>query len=442
MKLSNKIIKKYIFIIISILVDTLILLTCLRLSMELYIIINTLQSPENFQNRYYWIVILTLCMLLYEKIYHIRFDFWEEIKKIFSSIGLALLTILVLFSLSEVDDLYSKTIIIVYFALAMILLPVIKRVFKRILFRYDYFKLNIKIISKEKNYKILANEFNKNWYLGLKTTPDVSELIIINSRDFQLKELENLIQLYTHQTKDVFVIPYVHNIDFSHATIIDYSNIRLSAIHIENQLMTYQNIIIKSISEKFLVLLLLPFILCVHIIIVLLIRFDSTGKIIFKQKRLGKDGKEFSCYKYRTMYENSDNLLAEYLERNPDEVEHYKIYHKYKNDPRITKIGRFLRNSSLDEFPQFFNVLRGDMNLIGPRPYMLNEKVKIKSSEDLILKVKPGITGLWQVNGRSGLTFKQRVELDKQYIQNWSLWIDFVIFLKTIKVVLSKIGAK
>ena len=138
-----------------------------------------------------------------------------------------------------------------------------------------------------------------------------------------------------------------------------------------------------------------------------------------------------------------NEILEKYLKENPKEIEYYKTYHKYQNDPRITKIGTFLRATSLDEFPQFFNILRGDMNLIGPRPYMLSEKEKIgKINEDTILKVKPGITGLWQVSGRNELTFQERINLDKWYIQNWSLWMDFVIFMKTINVVLSKVGAK
>jgi undecaprenyl-phosphate galactose phosphotransferase len=143
------------------------------------------------------------------------------------------------------------------------------------------------------------------------------------------------------------------------------------------------------------------------------------------------------------MYEDSQNILDEYLLKNPHEVEYFSKYHKYANDPRITRIGNFLRKTSLDELPQFFNILKGDMNLIGPRPYMLNELNEIqKSEQEIILKVKPGLTGLWQVSGRNELTFKKRVDLDIWYIQNWSLWMDFVIFIKTIKVVLLKVGAK
>jgi undecaprenyl-phosphate galactose phosphotransferase len=202
-------------------------------------------------------------------------------------------------------------------------------------------------------------------------------------------------------------------------------------------------VFLKTLSEKFLVLLVFPFALCLHLILVVLIRLESKGNAIFKQKRFGKNGKVFSCYKYRSMYQNGDEILREYLRNNPEEVAYYEIYHKYRNDPRVTKIGKILRASSLDELPQFYNILRGDMNLIGPRPYMLSEREKIGLyNEDIILKVKPGITGLWQVLGRNNLSFQERIELDKWYIQNWSLWIDFVIFMKTIKVVLSKVGAR
>jgi len=142
------------------------------------------------------------------------------------------------------------------------------------------------------------------------------------------------------------------------------------------------------------------------------------------------------------MYENSNELLKTYLAKHPEEIEYYEKYHKYKNDPRITKIGKILRATSLDELPQIINVLKGEMSIVGPRPYMLNELDKLGSFKEFILKVKPGITGLWQVSGRNNLTFKERNELEVWYIKNWSLWLDFVILIKTIKVVLLKVGAK
>lgn len=143
------------------------------------------------------------------------------------------------------------------------------------------------------------------------------------------------------------------------------------------------------------------------------------------------------------MYVDNEEILSNYLKDNPSEIDYYNTYHKYHNDPRVTKVGNFLRKTSLDELPQFYNILKGNMNLIGPRPYMLSEKDKIgEFRAQTILKTNPGITGLWQVSGRNELTFEDRLELDVWYIQNWSLWIDFVIFIKTIKVILTKVGAK
>jgi undecaprenyl-phosphate galactose phosphotransferase len=141
------------------------------------------------------------------------------------------------------------------------------------------------------------------------------------------------------------------------------------------------------------------------------------------------------------MFEESDDRLTTYLKQHPEEVEFYNIYHKYKNDPRITNIGHTLRRTSLDELPQIFNVFKNEMSFIGPRPYMLNEKEKIGEKADTVLTVRPGITGLWQVSGRSDVDFHSRVKLDVWYIRNWNLWMDMVILLKTIKTVLIKEGA-
>jgi undecaprenyl-phosphate galactose phosphotransferase len=142
------------------------------------------------------------------------------------------------------------------------------------------------------------------------------------------------------------------------------------------------------------------------------------------------------------MYDNSEETLEHYLQDNPDEVSYYETYHKYKSDPRVTRVGALLRKSSLDELPQIINVLKAEMNLIGPRPYMVSEKDKIGEDVETILHVKPGLTGLWQISGRNDLDFFERVTLDVWYIQNWSLWLDFIIFIKTFVVLFTRRGAR
>ncbi|MBN2826006.1 MAG: sugar transferase, partial [Campylobacterales bacterium] len=230
---------------------------------------------------------------------------------------------------------------------------------------------------------------------------------------------------------------YMEEINFADADIIEYPNIRFSAIHVENRLLNIKNVMIKSLFEKLLILLSLPFVILVHIVVSMAIKLDSKGAVLYKQKRVGKHGKIFEIYKYRSMFVEGDEILRDYLDKHPQEVQYYKIYHKYQNDPRITRVGRFIRKTSIDEIPQFFNVFKGDMNLIGPRPYIQEELSQMSAVEKKrITQIKPGITGFWQINGRNDVSFLQRTKMDKWYIQNWSLWMDFVIFLKTFKVLI------
>lgn len=394
-------------------------------------------------DKYYWIIFLSIFMFIYEKIYFIRFDFWGDSKRVINSLFITFIVTMTVISLTKFSLDYSRGFLIIYFFVSIVIVLFFKRWMKRFLFRFDIFKVKVSIVGKEKQYDKIKEEVNKNWYFGYKINKKNYDIVLISSKYFSVDELQKMIKKYSKKTKDIYVIPFMDHLDFTHTSIVDYSNIRLSAIHIENRLLNFKNTFIKNIFEKTLVLIASPFIILVHFILLIFIKLDSRGPVLFKQKRFGKDAKSFSCYKYRTMYIENDKVLEKYLKENPDEIEYYEKYHKYKNDPRITKFGKFLRKTSLDEFPQFYNILRGDMNLIGPRPYMLSEQEKIgKIHEEVILEVKPGITGLWQVSGRNKLTFKERIELDKWYIQNWSLWMDFVIFLKTIKVVLSKVGAK
>lgn len=394
-------------------------------------------------SQFYWIIAIVLSISFFKKIYTSRYDFWGDLKALLYSYSLSIIIVLSVLVLADVSHNYEFSGIFKFFAIAFFLTLILKSSFKKILFSFDLFKTRVKLIAKEEHQEALENELQHNWYFGYQLCEESYEILLISSKAFEVDALQKQLRMYLCQTKDVYIIPYVDHVDFSHTTILDFSNVRLSAIHIENRLLNRENRLIKNIFEKALVLSIFPMVLMLHFLLWLVIRLDSSGSVIFKQKRLGKDGTTFSCYKYRTMYANSNEILENYLERNPQERLHYEKYHKYKNDPRITKFGKFLRKTSLDEFPQFYNILRGDMNLIGPRPYMIEEKQAIgENNLEIILAAKPGLTGLWQVNGRNELAFAQRVELDIWYIQNWSLWIDFVIFLKTLKVVLLKSGAK
>jgi lipopolysaccharide/colanic/teichoic acid biosynthesis glycosyltransferase len=167
------------------------------------------------------------------------------------------------------------------------------------------------------------------------------------------------------------------------------------------------------------------------------IKRDSPGPVIFKQQRVGKDGKTFTMYKFRTMVVNAEEILDELLSKNEADGPVFKI----KEDPRVTKSGKWLRKTSIDELPQLWNVLKGDMSLVGPRPPLEREVVQYDNYQRQRLSVKPGITCYWQVSGRSNTTFDEWVELDIKYIQEQSLWTDIKLLFKTIGAVLRKDGA-
>ena len=178
-----------------------------------------------------------------------------------------------------------------------------------------------------------------------------------------------------------------------------------------------------------------------YALLALIILIDSPGPVIFRQKRLAKNLRQFNVLKFRTMAQDAERKLEDLLQTDQAVKKEYEQYHKLETDPRITRVGKWLRRFSLDEIPQLWNVLKGEMSLVGPRAYMPSELNEMGEYAQIILRVHPGITGWWQVTGRHQNTFRQRLQMDEHYISNWSLSMDAYILLKTFWVVLSGSGA-
>jgi len=194
--------------------------------------------------------------------------------------------------------------------------------------------------------------------------------------------------------------------------------------------------IIDIVGSILLLILLSP----LFIIFSIMILIESSRPVFFRQERIGKNNKNFGALKFRSMINNAEQELKSYLENNPEAKKEYERFHKLSADPRITKVGKFLRKYSLDELPQLWNVLWGRMSLIGPRAYMPSELEEIGDFTNIILRVHPGMTGWWQVMGRHTTTFQARLRMDEYYISNWSLWMDLYIFYKTFWVVIQGTG--
>jgi Undecaprenyl-phosphate galactose phosphotransferase WbaP len=208
-----------------------------------------------------------------------------------------------------------------------------------------------------------------------------------------------------------------------------------------HKLKMFWNLAIKRFMELSFViaggLLIMPFLLS----IALLVKLSSPGTVLYGHRRLGKDRRYFNAYKFRSMVDNSQEVLQELLGQSPELRKEWEANHKLKNDPRVTAIGKFLRRTSFDEFPQLINILKGEMSLVGPRPVVDAEVEKYGRNFDYIFSVKPGLTGLWQVSGRSDTDYTERVAFDTYYLQSWSVWLDLWVLLKTIGVVFKGKGA-
>lgn len=199
--------------------------------------------------------------------------------------------------------------------------------------------------------------------------------------------------------------------------------------------------LVKRLLDILIVFSFLPCLLPLFLIVAAIVRLSSPGPILYRQRRIGRFGREFNLWKFRSMYVNGDEILRNYLQVNPEAAREWTQSRKLKIDPRVTRLGRLLRRTSLDELPQFLNILAGSMSLVGPRPIVSAEKAQYRDAYFFYASAKPGLTGLWQVSGRSNLTYHQRVALDEEYIRSWNLALDMQILWRTAGVVWDSHGA-
>jgi len=391
---------------------------------------------------FYPLYIIIFSLFTYEGIYTYRYDFWHESRIIFKVIIFSAILVFAYLAMTKLITDYSRLVIGMSFIIMMIMIPLAKNITKKLLYTLGLWQKKAKVYG---NDAFLTAEIYTNPYLGYikpkhNQEPDT---VFINSKEGDVKALRKIISSEIKGKHEVIFIPLMNDYNLTQSHIYELSNTRTNLIVFSNRLKSKYRLILKNIFDLLLSLMIFPFLIPIMLLIAFRLRLaEPNESIIFSQERLGKHGETFVCYKFRTMHENSDALLAKYLETHPEEIEYYQKYHKYQNDPRVTTLGHMLRKTSLDELPQLWNVFKNEMSFIGPRPYMLEESDKIGENKETILSVKPGITGLWQVSGRNDVDFKSRLHLDVWYIRNWNLWMDLVILIKTIKTVLVKDGAK
>lgn len=254
-------------------------------------------------------------------------------------------------------------------------------------------------------------------------------------------KLNSLIHTIQPHVRNLSFVPDLIGLPVNGIEVDSLFNERLMFMSLKNNLARPYNRFIKRVFDLVLTTIGVVLLSPVFLFLAVLIKLDSRGPVIFAHQRIGKDGKLFPCLKFRTMCVDADKKLKEYLAANPEARKEWEAEFKLKDDPRVTRVGKVLRKTSLDELPQLFNVLIGQMSLVGPRPIVTAEIPKYGPYIKDFYMVHPGITGMWQVNGRSDTTYEERVQMDSWYVRNWDVWLDIMLLWRTFGVVLQHKGA-
>ncbi|MEW6637424.1 MAG: undecaprenyl-phosphate galactose phosphotransferase WbaP, partial [Actinomycetota bacterium] len=271
------------------------------------------------------------------------------------------------------------------------------------------------------------------WLGGLEDAPVFAHASGINTavlavRGLRQAHTDSLADWASTRFERVIVVPSLAGLTTSAIAARDLSGVL--GVEVKHNLLDPRARRIKRAIDLFGVIVGGMLISPVLLALAVLIKLDSPGPVFFSQTRVGAQGREFRCWKFRTMRQDAEEMLLRLLETDPMLRAEWELSHKLQRDPRVTRIGQFLRKTSLDELPQLWNVLKGEMSLVGPRPIVEAEIPKYVGSYDLYTRVTPGITGLWQVRGRSSISYEERVSLDTYYVRNWSVWLDLIILFR------------
>ncbi len=440
-----------------------------------------LQVPFHVPFHYYitiwWIPLVYLAIYVYEGLYTRRSPYWDEVGRLFRADFIGTAAIFAILTLLKISEQYSRLLLLLMWLFMSLLHPIVRLWGKRILFKMKIWREKVAVWGTGPLAVSVANALISDRHMGLDLVGFISLSpadclpagIAGDPRFSMLGTMDEAIRnrTVTHATQIALAIEDLNPEDttarlndairyFRHILVVPSGlktpvlnteplhlfREQMMVLKIRNNLLSPVNRLIKRIFDLVLVFIMLPVLLPLGVILVILIRLESKGPAIYSQDRIGSRGRIFRLYKFRSMYLNNEEILRAHFRQHPEAEREWNQYKKIHGaDPRVTRIGRLIRKTSLDELPQLFNVLKGDMSLVGPRPYLPDERDEMEAHFNLIVEARPGISGLWQVSGRSNLEFRDRLRLDEWYVSNWTLWLDVEILIKTVGVVLRRKGA-
>ncbi|OBW93461.1 UDP-phosphate galactose phosphotransferase [Gallibacterium genomosp. 3] len=404
--------------------------------------------------------------------YTYRKPYWSELKEIIRTLIIFATFELAIIGFSKL--FFSRYFFVSIWIITLVIFPLGRFLLKKLLINLGYYLKDTVIIGTNKNaldaYLALTGES----YLGLNikyfvktdslSSQDLIEHLnipiiepqqtnildlvdrhtsqfILALEENEIEQLDNWLRfLAKNNCRSVSIIPTMRGIPLYGTDMSFIFSYEVMLLRVHNNLAKRTSRFLKRtidiVGSLFFIIVSSPVLIGLYLLIA-----KDGGHAIYGQTRIGRNKKAFKCLKFRSMVLNSQEVLQDLLKNDPIARAEWERDFKLKNDPRITKIGKFLRKTSLDELPQLFNVLKGEMSLVGPRPIVRSELIRYQGDIDYYLMAKPGMTGLWQVSGRNDVDYVTRVYYDAWYVKNWSVWNDIVILLKTIKIVLNKTGA-
>ena len=420
---------------------------------------------------FFWIPLVFIAFLAVTQTYTRMQPILETVRQIFYAILYALITCIVTLYFMEASILASRLYVVLFGCLALFNVYAVRYVLMKLLKVTQTFVKPVIIIGAGKTAELVLQFFEGDLgyryrVVGLLDDNPISEMlpqkflllgkvsdaetiirdsgiqtVIITAPGMDSERLEKLVAKIQPLVRDILFVPDLMMLPLGHVGVEPFYTEKVFMLSIRNNLARRRNRLAKRIFDLVATicggLLILPILL----ILAILVGIDNKGRIIFAHRRVGRNGKLFPCYKFQSMVSDAQERLEEYLAKNPEARKEWEESFKLTNDPRVTKLGAFLRKTSLDELPQLWNVLMGDMSLVGPRPIVTKEVERYGDYIREYYMVPPGITGMWQVNGRSDTTYEERVSMDTWYVRNWSVWIDLVYLFKTVKTVFTGKGA-
>ena len=390
----------------------------------------------------------------------------EELRRLVFSTTLTYLLLFAYLMLIRESHFYSRFVLLVSWALTCVFVMPLRNIARILMKRYGIGQIRVLIAGAGKTGLGIAETFRRDEHFGFNPVGFIDDAAEALPEGFPpvLGKMKDMAKVAAEHRIGYLVcclpLNVIHAnfrgwlVHFQHVTIIPTDKVLpgawaysisfgvFSGLEIRNQLLLPGPRVAKAVLEALMsffgIICLIPLLA----VLAVLVKLTSRGPVFYKAKRLGLNGREITVWKFRTMRQDADEYLKKMLESDPVLAAEWKEKFKLEHDPRITPFGNFLRKTSLDELPQLFNVLTGEMAMIGPRPIVKAEVEYYGENYKVFSRVKPGITGLWQISGRSETTYEQRVNFDLSYIMNWSVWLDIYILMRTVLEVIRCRGAK